>query len=131
MAPRSEYNSVTVFGRHYRTPIDFAGFRKGGSQNVGNSVELLLWSKEELAERYGVRQWDKMGNLLDLEGFKRTWGTISGPLRRMHILGEGLYVLDEQAKKLSQNPFRLASRLSSRCIMVMWINASLLQGKTS
>lgn len=101
MAPESDYNSVMVFGRHYRTPIDFAGFRKAGGQNVGVSVELLLWSKEELAEQYGIRQWDKMGDLLDREGFKRTWGTISGSLRRIHILGEGLYVLDEQAKKIA------------------------------
>ena len=90
-----------VFGRHYKMPIDFAGFRKSGCQNLGTSVELLIWSKEELAERYGVRQWDKMGNLLDPTGFKRTWGTISGPLRRMHILGEGFYVLDEQAKRIA------------------------------
>ena len=102
MVSRSEYNSsVMVFGQHYRTSIDFAGFRRTGGQNIGTSVELLLWSKEELAERYGVRHWEKMGDLLDPEGFKRTWGTISGPLRRMHILGEGLYVLDEQAKRIA------------------------------
>ena len=100
MASGSEYNSVMVFGRHYRTPIDFAGFREAGEQNIGTSVELLLWSKEELAERYGVKNWDKMGDLLDPAGFKRTWGTISGVLRRMHIFGEGLYVLDEQAKRI-------------------------------
>lgn len=101
MASGSEYNSVMVFGRHYRTPIDFAGFRKAKEQNIETSVELLLWSKEELAERYGIKPWDKMGDLLDPAGFKRTWGTISGLLRRMHIFGEGLYVLDDQAKRIA------------------------------
>ena len=101
MASGSEYNSVMVFGRHYRTPIDFAGFRKAKEQNIETNVELLLWSKEELAERYGIKHWDKMGDLLDPAGFKRTWGTISGLLRRMHIFGEGLYVLDDQAKRIA------------------------------